>query len=378
MIIDRGIVALIFLSFWVENSWSFQSQLAWGILPNTKLGQCGHHSILRKEESGSSLNMAGGMGMGSSSTTKKRKKGNAKNNKKKSNAGPFDVSAAYLKSEKLYEELSNNLAKEMNSDNENSDTITSEYMVAARLDPKLKSTPPAGSNSIFDWVPISQLCLVRPLSDPTYSGESSSKGDERVRMAVSALCRELNFSGALGAPILNSIPRNMIQYSVEPLDSFYRYVYEDVIEGKNTAAGSEATMSKSEARKILKVEEDCNDVATIKKAYRSQTFELHPDRFIGVDQTDEEKKEASDNLAAVKLAYETLNSGVRNDSKSWYESLGGKSRTELYGPIELMSVNSAKELLTNEYKYAVASVDPEIIMSFIARNQAAARILSKN
>jgi hypothetical protein len=328
------------------------------------------------------LNMAGGMGMGGATVKSKKKKGKKGNNSKNKNVSPFDVSAALIKSEKLYEELSSNLAKEMNSvdENQNSDTITTEYMICARINPSLSPIP--GSASISDWVPIAQLCLLRPLTDPFYTGDSSTSfmGDERVRMAVSYLCREINFSGSLGAPVLKSIPRNMIQYSTEPFDSFYRYVYEDVIEGKNEnqkKGSSETAMTKSRAREVLKIDPDCSDAAIIKKAYRSLAFDLHPDRFVNVDRSDEARSAASDELASVKQAYETLNSGLRDatSNKSWYESLGGKSRTEFFGPINLVSVNDAKHQLTSEYKCAVASVDPDIVMSFIARNQAAARTL---
>jgi len=49
----------------------------------------------------------------------------------------------------------------------------------------------------------------------------------------------------------------------------------------------------------------------------------------------------------VKMAYEALNSGIHSSevngnavvSQSWYESLGGKSRTDFMGPIDLLSVH---------------------------------------
>mmetsp|Transcript_14683 Transcript_14683/g.14158 ORF Transcript_14683/g.14158 Transcript_14683/m.14158 type:complete len:385 (+) Transcript_14683:76-1230(+) len=373
------VIYCLTLACWMEEAVSFQCRIS----PhgNTFL---------------SSLKMAGGMGMGSTTTNKKSKKKGGKGvssagSKKNKNTAPFDVSAALIKSEKLYEELNVNLAKELNSEEENADTITSEYIICARINPSSLVTsdvssksPPSGSISFSDWVPVAQFCLLRPLTDPTYSGDSSSyMGDERVRMAVSSLCREINFSGSLGAPVLKSIPRNMIQYSAEPLASFYKYVYEDVIQGKSSnKSDSETTMTKLQARTVLQLEEDCSDMAAIKKAYRSLTFDLHPDRFVGVERSEEEKKTASDGLASVKLAYDSLNSGIRETAsnkssngkvRSWYESLGGKSRTEFYGPIDLLPVNNAKEQLTKEYKCAIASVEPDIVMSFVARNQAAAR-----
>jgi len=367
------IVAVLF-GFIAEDVMSFQFQLLTKPNYNDKSYSRNINNV------NSVMNMAGGMGMGGSAAKSKKKKGKKGNTNKNGNIAPFDVSAALIKSEKLYEELSVNLAKEINSvdEGQSSDTITTEYIICARINPN--SSPVAGSVSISDWVPIGQLCLLRPLTDPFYTGDSSTSymGDERVRMAVSYLCREINFAGSMGAPVLKSIPRSMIQYSTEPLDSFYRYVYEDVIQGKNEnqkKGSSETTMTKSRAREVLKLEPDCSDTAIIKKAYRSLAFAMHPDRFIGEERTDEERTASSDDLASVKLAYETLNSGLRDvtSKKSWYESLGGKSRTQFFGPIDLVSVNDAKKQLTKEYKCGVASVDPDIVMSFVARNQAAAR-----
>ena len=78
------------------------------------------------------------------------------------------------------------------------------------------------------------------------------------------------------------------------------------------------------------------------------------------------------------MAYEALTSGVRDthangDTKSWYASLGGKSRTEFVGPIQLISMEKAGALCNKAFKAAVAAIDPEVSMAFVTRNQAAAK-----
>jgi DnaJ-class molecular chaperone len=205
-------------------------------------------------------------------------------------------------------------------------------------------------------------------------------------------------AASLAAPVFNSVPRSQIQYSIEPLDSFHKYVYDSVIEGKGNKSGSgsdSAVMTKADARLVLGLEEGCNDLSLIKKAYRNKSFALHPDRFVGVERSDGEIKSASDNFAEVRCAYDTLSSGIRNsdnaantvengmtgetskgsssNSRSWYESLGGKARNGFFGPVELISVEKAKEQMTTKaYKSAVAGLNHDTVMSFVARNQAAA------
>ena len=289
-----------------------------------------------RNEHCSSLQLAG-MGMGMATKSKKKK---GKNVKRKS----FDVAKAVLKSEKKYDELCIEAAKAYNNDDDTAETIISEFVITARLAPSTDVIP--STASISDWVPVGQLSLKRPLNDPLYSDEGSPRSDERLRMAISAYCRELSYIASLGASVFNAIPRNQIQYSAEPIDSFYKFVYEDVIEGKNQDEKNDSVMTKSEARKVLDLSIDCNDANEIKKVYRSLTFTLHPDRFVGIDRSEKEIKETNEKFAKVKLAYETLNSGIRDNGRSgktsWYESLGGRSRTDFSGAIDMMSMERRK------------------------------------
>jgi hypothetical protein len=170
------------------------------------------------------------------------------------------------------------------------------------------------------------------------------------------------------------VARNDIQYSVETLDSFMKYVYDDVISGgKNKDKKEDEGMTKAEARAVLQLDDAEADKAVIKNAYRKLTFALHPDRFVGVERTEAEEQASKTDFARVKVAYETLTSGVREDSKSWYASLGGKSRTDFFGPVELMSIPNGKALMDKKNcEGAVTSVSRTLMQSFLVRNQAAA------
>jgi len=332
--------------------------------------------------------------MGTKPKKGKKKKGGSKNKgmgKKQSSEGDkYDIAKAMVKSEKLYDEIMSDSLKALNSDewDEDSMDITSEYVITARCTPGTtlaKKEAGGALASASDWIPVAQICIVRPVSSEELDNDGMHSS---VGAAVSYYRREINYAATLAAPTLKSLPRNVIEYGAEPVDSFVKYVYEDVIEGKavetfvdGDGTGEKVGMTKSKAREILGIEAGCQDASLIKQAYKKQSMALHPDRFVGSDKTKEEIDETSNQFGLVKMAYEALNSGVRNgevnekgvSKSSWYESLGGKSRTEFEGPIELLSVEKAGALCNKAFKSAVVGLDPELTMSFVARNQAAAR-----
>lgn len=345
-----------------------------------------------------------GMGMGGASTKQKKgkkKKGGSGNNsrgmgkKKSSGSGSekYDVAKAMIKSEKLYDELLAESTRALNSDEWDEDEmdITSEYIITARGTPgaAMKKEAAGALACASDWIPVAQVCVVRPVSYEEQTDDDCGGMHPSVRAAVSYYRREINYASTLAAPALKSLPRNIIEYGVEPVDSFVKYVYEDVIEGKavesfddGSGSGEKVGMTKSKAREILGIEAGCKDAAVIKGAYKKQSMALHPDRFVTSDKTKEEIDQSSQQFALVKMAYEALNSGVRNGDgngngsgapSSWYESLGGKSRTEFVGPIRLLSAEEANALCNKAFRSAVVGLDPELTMSFVARNQAAAR-----
>jgi hypothetical protein len=299
-------------------------------------------------------------GMGSSKT---KKGGKAKS------SSSFDVSSALLRSEKRYDELmlaSNKLLARDAKDDEDprwasvkegtqdDDIMTSEYIVAVRA---LKTS------GCSDWVPVAQLCVARPSQE--YQDGTS---DEAVKAAVSANCRELGFAATLGAPKFSTCARSDLQYSVETKDSFFKFVYEAVIEGgaKKAKQNPEQSMTKAQAREALGLDSDNNDKSEIKKSYRNLAFQLHPDRFEG---TEEESEAAALRFDRVKLAYETMASGVREEGGSWYQSLGGRARTEFVGPLDLLQLATATEYVeTKKIASAVIGLDRDLVQGFVARN----------
>lgn len=324
------------------------------------------------------LSMAAGMGMGTTSKKKNGSKGTGKKaTKDKKNTASFDVAKALIKSEKLYDELLTESSKAYAAAEYEDDVIdiTSEYVVAARVKPGTSSTSAAS-----DWIPVAQVCVVRPIHGEDKDGEL----DPSVPTAVSYFCREIHHAACRASPsTFQSLPRNIIEYSVEPYHSFVKYVYEEVIEGKSSSGsieedGTTVAMTKTKAREVLGLETGCKDALLIKQAYKKLMFELHPDRFANDERAPDQIEAASKRFLSVKIAYEALTSGIRvddanGDAKSWYASLGGKSRTEFVGPIELVSIEKAGSFCQKAFKAAVASVDPDVSMAFVARNQAAAK-----
>lgn len=316
-------------------------------------------------------------------TKPKGKKKGGKKDKKKSASQPFDVSAALIKNEKLYEELMAESTKALMNDDDdlNGDIdLTTEYIIAARAKPDGSSSTFVGAS---DWVPVAQLCIVRSINqDDNKDDDHESVMESTLTAAVSYFCREINYLGCLSAPsAFKSLPRNNVEYGIEPIESFMKHVYEDVIEGKNNDNGgsnsgssSSNGMSKAQARQILELDAGITDAAMIKTAYKKMSFKYHPDRI-----SEEDRETLSDRFYDIKQAYETLNSGVRNNgangsNHSWYASLGGRDRSDFMGPISLLSMEKAGALCNKAFKSAVVGIDPDLTMAFVARNQSAARL----
>jgi len=224
--------------------------------------------------------------------------------------------------------------------------ITSEYVITARAEKK---------KGVHDWVPIAQLCISYPES--MYDSESK----EFAEAAVSSYCREISYVAGMGAPVFQSIARNDVEYATEPVESFYKYVYESVVEENK----DRENMSKAEAREILGLEDEPSaDKNQIKQAYRKLSFQLHPDR---VDESSDAVESAS-RFEKVQLAYETLSSGIRENGKSWYESLGGRARTDFHRVGLLSLANAQNQMEQKRIQGGLVGLEPELVQSFIARN----------
>lgn len=309
---------------------------------------------------------AAGMGMG---VAEKGKKSSAK--KKGTN---FDVSASLMRLEKQYEELEwqSNKAIARNTDDEedsnddpkpsSSVTLSFEYVVAARSTSGMSS-----HGAIADWVPIAQLIC---------TCNSDGVSDETRQAAVSLYCRELAHAAYLGAPVFQNVARKDLQYSLESKDSFYKHVYDVVHRGVDPNSANGQTMTKAEARTVLRLQEDESDMKVIKQSYRRLSFDLHPDRLAQATNGDanvgDSENANGDDFHKIKMAYDTLTSGIRTTGSSWYQSLGGRARTDFSGPISLILIESAQQLLDKAgVKSAVCGIDSKLVQSFVTRNQAA-------
>ena len=332
----------------------------------------------KKSKQSKNLRVVGGAGMG-------MKKNGANDKQRASNN--FDASSSLIRLEKRYDELQRESAKQLakedvdprwaTDEDEKDMKLFTEYVVAVRGE---RTNPRSINNGVADWIPIAHLHLSRPYDE---HNDSSSKNLSQA--AVSYYCRELSFSASLGAKIFSSLPRNELQYSLEPVDSFYKFVYEGVI-GKDSPGGNSdstsgknsdgaTSMTKSRARQVLEVKEGCH-TSEIKQAYRRLSFQYHPDRLSvgrnnGSDNGyDGPSKETAIDFGQIKMAYETLSSGIRGqEGISWYESLGGKDRIEFFGPIDLISRAAAEEALESYgVSCGVVGIERDVVQSFVARN----------
>jgi hypothetical protein len=368
-----------------------------------------------KEESTSS----GGGGMGKSSNDKNKKKAKKGGGPTtKNNSNNFDAKASLMRLEKRFDELQRESAKQLAGDQDDEDDdeeqedprwasdtpasdaaavaaaaaaenakLFSEYIVAVRGAGAAGSS--SSSSAVADWIPVGHLCVSRPMTSLTFTENDDALSATIREAAISSFCRELSYVASLGAKIFSTVARNELQYSVEPMDSFYKFVYEAVVKGssgdKKKDQEEASSMTKAQARAMLDLQEGGEyDKAEIKQAYRKLSFQYHPDR-LGTDGLVDGASSNSNNsttatltlappttktFALIKLAYETLSSGIRGaQGISWYESLGGKDRMEFCGPVPLLPRDAAQETLErHNVSCGLVGLDPAIVQSFVARN----------
>ena len=310
------------------------------------------------------MGMAGtrGSGGGGGSSKKKNSKKGLTTAASSVAAPSFDASASLLRLEKTYDRLLLEASKrqlQLESDDDDFEyddaTTSAEYVIAAR-DGKV----------LPDWVPVAQLIVVNVDDDGLL-----------VQAGVSSFCREIHHVAGLACNTFRSIPRQGLEYSVEPAESFYKFVYDAVVE--RSASSDASLMTMAEARRVLGI--NTNDASTtaptsgthaeLKRQYRARAFECHPDRIRHAAHLDDAAREQSAlEYAQVQLAYETLlGSGfVRREGRTWYESLGGKERTE-FRPTGLLPLRQAEQRLQGT-ESAVMGLDPQLVQSFVARSLA--------
>jgi hypothetical protein len=328
---------------------------------------------VKKQTTGSNnRNGFGGISLSSSSSAQIKKT-------------PFDASSALIRSAKLYEELSLKASKVLAAvENEESyegddidEEVYSEFLIAAKYVPPTQEdcNYPPGSAGLSDWVPVAQLCLIR-----NRSTLSSTK--MQLHNAVSTYCREIYHAAQTVAPIFNNIPRPHIRYSAEPLDSFFKYVYDNVLSDPSPQQTDEV-MTKAQARDILGIPlESTNDLSLIKQRYRTLSMQFHPDSAVSTTTTvtinqDNDDNDISAKFRQVRLAYDTLCSGIRvtdatgTTTGSFYETLGGKDRTDFLHIPPLISPDQARKDMAETIQSAVIGLDSDTVMAFVTRNLAA-------
>lgn len=190
--------------------------------------------------------------------------------------------------------------------------------------------------------------------------------------------RELSHVAIIGSPRFQSIPRPLLQYAVEPEPSFRKFVYDPVVRGDLEKVEGEI-MTRAMAKQVLELEDlpDANgsispdDKSRIKSAYRTKSFQYHPDRFIGKDQSAAEAVANANAYSRVQRAYETLVSGAGGGTlgSSWYASLGGRARTDFMGPVELIPMAEAVESVQGRnVESALMGLEPSVVQEFLARS----------
>lgn len=213
-----------------------------------------------------------------------------------------------------------------------------------------------------DWVPVALLAL----------GCTDEAGDPKslVPSAVGASCREIVEGTLQEWPSLKKVGRETLQYSYEPLDSFENHVYEGM---------TMRTEKRKDAMKELGLEAGWS-AGDLKKAHRKLMMELHPDKFIleGGAVDEEGLSAAKERMNAVQEAYGILGGGQGAGSGSFYESIGGKARTEFSGvlptaalkPLGKTRPEQEKPYEEGGWRAGVIPMAPTVSKEFIIRNRA--------
>lgn len=73
-------------------------------------------------------------------------------------------------------------------------------------------------------------------------------------------------------------------------------------------------------------------------------------------------------FARVKQAYETLlSAGLRHQDASWYESLGGRARTD-FRFVNLQPIAEAQQIVKSHgIQTALIGLSPSLVQNFVAR-----------
>lgn len=252
------------------------------------------------------------------------------------------------------------------------------FIVSARLKGGAaeRGAAAGASRAVADWVPALQLAVLGD-RDLTVTKEFLAE-------AVGALARECYCALTTSVPSLKSLPATNLEYAAEKQDSFEKHVYPLWDPSFRSGEGKEPRMNKKAALAVLFPDDDAAaaapDADQIKRQYRRMSMQHHPDRNVGVEQTDAEVEAAAEAFRLVQAAYSVLGAETHSPGMSWYEALGGTERQDFHG----LSVGASGVKIGTEsegavkghavkggWSQAVYSLDPELPQFFASRNTAA-------
>jgi hypothetical protein len=290
----------------------------------------------------------GGMGMA-----------NNNNKKKPAAAASLDLKASLLRHGKKYDELLLLSNKRLDRDKDDlagdNDDSTSTYKEDDDDEEIITTTEfiiTCRHPSVSDWVPIAQLVIAQ-----------SADCHDLAQQCLSLYCRELAALASKATSLFQH--RTALVYALEPMDSFHKHVYKMVVE---STKDDEGMMSKARAMEVLQLQEGEDgsslNLAHVKKQYRTLSAANHPDR--GDDNN-------GDEYALIQEAFTTLTASgaLRRDGSSWYESLGGRARTD-FRPVSLIALEEAKRSVEASSVHkgsAVCAIDRDMVETFVARSR---------
>lgn len=319
------------------------------------------------------------MAKGASKKKSKPKKGNppkgfggpvsALGTKSAKLAGEDRRRALLTRGEKLYDTLEGLGESQVFEDQ----IIYRDYVVCARAIQRNGSS----SGVLRDWIPAAYLAFI------SRSNEEVDKPlCERI---VTSVAKEawLRLCGSLPS-LKGVISAADVEYAVEPLEDFMKYVYTQV-----DSTSSSTVLPLSNARKLLGLDEDwkSDDIKALKQRHRALVKTCHPDAF-------PDDPAATERFREVQDAYRLLMDASHQSwtgSDSWFASLGGQERRAFSGALKLGSLTPlndedmsldvedtmavAQTIITRrvEFQAATCPFDPDIIQAFAMRSVLSAK-----
>jgi len=249
------------------------------------------------------------------------------------------------------------------------------FIVAVRLKgDEARAAATGVERSLVDWVPCVQLAIL--------DKKEVVFDNKFLSIAAATFAREVHCAITTQIPSTSKIAAPLLEYAVEPLDSFEKFVYPMFDPSFKDEKGDR--MGKQEALTVLFPEPPATapDAAAIKKAYRKLSMKYHPDASIGASESELEAitEANAKGFSRVQAAYTILGAQTHSSGLSWYEALGGTDRTDFSRKLDLSAygqkigvahdgaVRGHGDKERGSWSQAVQSVDADIANFFATRN----------